>query len=221
MVLFLHFTTFSAFALEDALVLKGGFNVVRSKVEALSGTKDSFGGVGFNTHFGYKWTKWEGTLSSYVFWGKIESELQFDTNNRNISGFGTYQNVSFGPIIKRHSRILSPADTWTLYYGAGPQWSLKTIKISRFTNDDGGLGQNRKMTYQSFGGIAVIGIEEDLADAKLHPMYVELGYGYAKSNELSIVDISKVEETNILSKEDQKPDVTTHFFILSFGMSIF
>ncbi|GAB4410845.1 MAG: hypothetical protein OHK0056_14270 [Bacteriovoracaceae bacterium] len=98
----------SAFALEDSLVLKGGFNLVRSKVEALAGTNDTFGGVGFNTHFGYKWTSWEATLSSYVFWGKIESELQFDSNNQNISGHGTYQNVSFGPIVKRHSRVLSP-----------------------------------------------------------------------------------------------------------------
>ncbi|GAB4410842.1 MAG: hypothetical protein OHK0056_14260 [Bacteriovoracaceae bacterium] len=66
-----------------------------------------------------------------------------------------------------------------------------------------------------------MGLEEDLKDAKLHPMYIEISYGRSKSHQLSIVDVSKIEETNIVSREDRKPDVKTQYLILSFGMSIF
>jgi hypothetical protein len=214
------FLSTHTFAIENQMLLKAGPSFASAHLEAREGSKDDFGGWGFNTHFGKKWVKWETTFSSYVYWGKIESPLRFRAQEQDITGSGSYTHVSFGPIIKYHLNNYQIFEHWQFYLGAGPVWSHQAIKLDRFTTT-GSFNQNQKLTFSSFGGAFVFGIEENLPSKEMHPVYIELLYSYKKSDEASVVDLSKVTETNVLSSEERKQDIQGHFIMVSFGLLIF
>jgi hypothetical protein len=177
-------------------------------------------GIGFNTHFGYKWQAFEVALSSYIYWGNIEG-LIFQANNEVIQGDGSFRHVSFGPIFKYHFESAQPFEGWTLFSGIGPVWSLQTVKMKNFTSSGPNFNDNQKLTFESFGGLITIGLEEQLEHKEAHPAFIAFVYSYKKSRKLKVVDASDFSETNILSSEEGDQELSGHFIMINVGITLF
>jgi hypothetical protein len=210
----------STFAFENQMSLKGALSYTSSKIKAQAGTEDDTRGFGFNTHLGYRWKYFELDLSSYIYWGNIEG-LTFQANGETINGSGTFRHVSFGPIFKYHFQSPRLFTNWTFYTGVGPVWSLQTVKMKNFTSSGPKFIDTQKLTFDSFGGMLVIGIEEQLEHKEAHPAFLEIVYSYKNSYKLSVVDASDPVETNILSSQEADQELSGHYFMVSFGITIF
>lgn len=210
----------AAFAFQNQMSLKGALSFNSSKIQGQEGTEDDMKGIGFNTHFGYRWKYFELDLSSYIYWGDIEG-LSFVANGENINGSGSFRHVSFGPIFKYHFQSPKFFKTWTIYTGLGPVWSLQTVKLESFTSSGPIFQRDQKLTFDSFGGMLVLGIEEQLKHKEAHPAFIEIVYSYKKSYKLSVVDAADPVETNILSREEADQDLSGHYFMVSVGLTIF
>ncbi|MBT3585143.1 MAG: hypothetical protein HN509_09555 [Halobacteriovoraceae bacterium] len=208
-----------AFSYEDELVLKGGVNAGRMEITGFNGSEDNSGGVGFNTHFGYKWTKWEFALSSYIYYGKVD-QLAFQGNSSQINGNGSFRHVSFGPLLK-YLTDYQPFKNYNFYFGGGPSWSLQTIKLEDFRVVSGEFKRQHKLTYRSFGGLLVFGIEEQMAFKQQHPVYVEFVYSYMAASKVSVVDAGDFSDTNILSESKPGQSIETWFWMISAGIALF
>lgn len=210
----------STFSFENDLVLKGGISYTAAKIRGISGTEDSLNGTGFNTHFGYKWVNWEINLSSYIFWGEAE-DLTYRAQGTTYTGDGSLRHVSFGPTFKYTFNQFEPYKNWRLYAGLGPSWSLQTVKFDEPDDDQTVFNRNQKLTYESSGGFLFIGAEEQTKYKEMHPVYIEILYSYKDSKSLTVVDTTSTTETNILSKEESKQDLSGHYFMFTIGITIF
>ena len=200
------------------LALKGGVSSGLFRIDAKKNTQDIHSGWGFNTHFGYHWYKWELTASSYVSFGDV-SDLSFEVNGDDIQGDGKLRFVSISPNIRYYTDWWF-YEGWRFYVGAGPIWTLKTIKFDRYDSEKT-LGEDRKLTYESRGAMLILGVEELLPLKQLHPVYVELATGFTVSRELSVVDNSTPAETEILSSEPAHDEVQNYAIVLSLGITLF
>jgi len=213
-----------AYSFQDQLSLRGGANVVRGLIETfderidIPESEDDFKGFGFNTHFGYKWKDWELLGSSYNYFGKVE-HISLLVSNKIITGSGSYRHLGIGPLLRYHTPY-EPFKSWLLYLGAGPSWSLQTIKMKDFTTN-GNFNRDQKLTYESFGYTLSLGIEENLKYKNLHPVYFELVYSFKKSFKVSTVDASDFTETNILTSEETQQEIQSKTIYLSMGIVIF
>tara|TARA_R110002072_G_scaffold276051_1_gene437404 strand:- start:143023 stop:143694 length:672 start_codon:yes stop_codon:yes gene_type:complete len=218
---FIFILVTNLFAFENDLVLKGGLSYSNAKVKGISGTEDTMKGAGFSTHFGYRWTKWEVNFSSYIFWGEVD-ELTYRAQGQTFTGDAHLRHVSFGPTVKYIIQSFEPYKNWKFYTGLGPSWSLQTIKLDE---PDAGnqsiFDENHKLTYDSQGGFLFFGAEEQTKYKEMHPAYIEILYSYKKSKELKVVDSRDFTETNILSTEESKQDLSGHFFMVTIGITIF
>lgn len=203
-----------------AFNLKGGVSQTWAKLNGTQGSTDEMRGTGFNTHFGYKWKYFELSLSSYIYWGGVES-LSFQANGETITGEADFRHVSFGPVLRYQFRGVQPFKNWFLFAGLGPVWSLQTIKMKQFQSTGPKFSRNQKLTFDSTGGVLAIGLEEDLTYKEMHPVFIEFIYSYKKSHSLSIVDASNFVETNVLSTQEAEQDLSGSFFMLSIGFTVF
>lgn len=216
----LSFFIFEVHAYRYDFSLKGGISQTYAHINGTDKSEDLMHGTGFNTHFGYKWKYFELTLSSYIYWGEIEA-LTFNADGETITGEGTFRHVSFGPVLRYQFRGVQPFKNWFLFAGLGPVWSLQTIKMEEFTASGPKFNRNKKLAFESTGGVLAIGLEEDLPYKEMHPVFVEFVYSYKKSRKLSIVDASDFVETNILSSQEADQDLSGHFFMISLGFTVF
>lgn len=220
----LTFSMKQSFAFEDSLALRGGLNAVAGSIETfderedIPESEDHYGAFGFNTHFGYKWSDWEILASSYIHYGKIE-KISLLVNDEVVTGSGSLRHLNIGPLVRYHTGY-ELFKTWQVYLGAGPTWSLQTIKMKNFITN-GNFNGNQKLTYESFGYTLSIGIEENLKYKNLHPVYFEFVYGQQESYKVSVVESAKITETNILSTRDTEQEINSKFFYLSMGITIF
>ena len=210
----------SASAYRYKFFLKGGVSQVWADLHGTGNTEDEMHGTGFNTHFGYKWKYFELSFSSYIYWGEWE-DLTFNAEGETISGEGTFRHVSFGPVLRYQFRGVQPFKNWFLFAGIGPVWSLQTVKLDEFTSTGPKFNRNKKLAFESTGGVLSIGLEEDLPYKEMHPVFIEFVYSYKKSRKLSIVDASNFVETNILSTQEADQDLSGSFFMLSIGFTVF
>jgi hypothetical protein len=205
------------------LAVKSGLSYSWANIKTLQnrneGREDSMTGAGFNTHVAYKWTSWEFALSSYIFWGDADG-LRFRAQGNDIEGDATYRHVSFGPILRYTILSLPVYKNWHPYFGLGPSWSLQTIKMDE-PQTNGTFNSRQKLTYESRGGFLVLGLEEQVDFKEYHPVYIEFLYSYKKSRNLSVVDSNDPIETNILSTEETKQDLSGHFYMISIGITLF
>ncbi|MFZ8933261.1 MAG: hypothetical protein ACO20H_08090 [Bacteriovoracaceae bacterium] len=207
------------YAYQNELALKGGVGISVNTVQGKNNTEDTFVGYGFNSHFGYRLTKWEFNISSHVFFGKAKG-IEFEANNTTIVGNGVLRTVSFGPLIK-YITDFTPAKNWHFYVNFGPTWSIKTVKIEEYRTSGGTFKDNYKLTYISRGGIFAFGIEEILNYKQEHPVYLEFMYGYFRAHDVSLVDASDNTSVQILATESAGNDIEDHIFMVNFGMTIF
>lgn len=218
--LFLFLGLNSTWAYRYNMHLKGGISQGYGTIEGLE-SEEYAHGTGFNTHFGYKSKYFEVNLSSYIFWGEME-ELTFRARGEDITGEGTYRNVSFGPTLKYQYRGVQPFKNWFLYTSIGPMWSLQTVKFDDdFESTGSQFNTNQKLTFESYGGAFAIGLEEDLPYKEMHQVYIELLYTYMHTRKVSVVDKSDFTETNILSEEETNQNLSGHFLMISLGLTVF
>ncbi|TNF05162.1 MAG: hypothetical protein EP326_00770 [Deltaproteobacteria bacterium] len=204
---------------KNHLALKGGANYSVNRIKTKTKTDDYYGGWGFNTHFGYHWTYLELSGSSYIHFGKTE-ELEFVYNDTVVSGAGTVRFVSIAPMARIHT-TWEPKKNYRFYFGGGPIWSIETVKIQSTTTSLNAFQEQTKITYESNGGIAVFGIEEQTPFKEMHPAFMEISFIYQRSYRVSTVDTSKAAETNILSTQRSFNDLQTFNIVFSIGITIF
>jgi hypothetical protein len=218
LLIFLFFSS-PLYAYKNELALKGGVGLSLNTVQGKNNTEDTFVGYGFNSHFGYRFTKWEFNISSHVFFGKAKA-IEFSANNTTIVGTGVMRTVSFGPLFK-YLTDYTPYKNWHFFLSLGPTWSIKTVKIEEYRTSGGTFKENDKLTYISRGGIFSFGIEEILNYKQEHPVYLEFMYGYYRAHDVSLVDASDNTSVQVLSTESAGNDIEDHIFMVNFGMTIF
>ncbi|MBK26866.1 MAG: hypothetical protein CME70_22885 [Halobacteriovorax sp.] len=216
--LFFIFST-KAFAWQNDMSLKGGLGLSQATIHAFDKSEDHMTGFGFNTQFGYRFSKWEINLASYFYWGKID-DLRFRANGTSVVGSGVFRHVSFGPVFK-YIFEWQPKKGWHFYAGLGPTWSMQTVKLEQFQASSGDFNSDYKLTYISRGGMLAIGIEELLPFKEMHPVYFEILYSYKKSKDVSLVDASNFAEVRTISTEESEQDIRGSFIMINAGITLF
>ncbi|WP_372654615.1 hypothetical protein [Halobacteriovorax sp.] len=219
------------FAVENTMFLKAGINTSVTKLGVFEKDEDDddddkeiqgenyFGGFGFNTHFGYRWKRFELTASSSISFGKVK-DLAFKINENSFEGSGNYQNLMVSPNV-RYFIPWSPLNTWRISTGLGPIWSQQTIRLKEFTSSGDYAGKKFKLTYDSIGFGIGIGVEEHLKSKSLHPVYFSITYVRLYSVKSYLVDTTDSTKTNILSTSDAKNDVASDTITFSMGIILF
>lgn len=210
---------FKIFAFENDLVLKAGLGLSQASVHAFDESEDSFAGFGFNNQFGYRFIDWEINLASYIYWGKV-NDLRFKANGDLVQGTGGFRHVSFGPVLK-YTFKWRPVDGWNFYLGAGPSWSIQTIKLANFQVGPGVFSEKYKLTYISSGAMLAVGIEEILLFKEMHPVYLEIVYSYKVSQELTISDATDFTEVKTISEEESEQKIRSSFIMINAGIVLF
>lgn len=174
-------------------------------------------GYGFTTSVARRWTQFEIVFGSDVYFGKIK-DLTFVSENRSIRGSGHFRVVNLGPTVKYITPfvLLNKAQ---FYVGAGPNWSLQTFVFSDVVGV-GGFNNNNRVSFENYGGNIYFGIEEITPYKSSHPAYLELGYSYMNSYEVSIHDASKETDVITLSEKSSRK-FSGHYFIVRLGMTLF
>jgi len=227
---FIFLISKSSLAFNNEMFLKAGTNFSLNRLGVFEkeepGSDDRgiaehsyFGGFGFNTHFGYRWERYEFTISSTIVLGKVE-DLSFVINENSFKGSGNYQNLMVSPTL-RYFVPWKPLKEWRINLGTGPIWSQQTVRLKEFVSTGPFSGRNFKLTYDSVGWGISIGLEENLKYKEMHPVYVELSYVRLYSLRAYLVDTSDSTKSNVLSKSEAKKDVRAEALILSIGIVLF
>jgi len=201
------------------LSLRGGITFGKSKIRSFE-SSDDMDGFGFNTHLNYRYKHTDISLSSYIYWGSIE-ELAFKIAGEPIRGEGTFRSVSFAPIIRRPFRSIQFWKHWSPYVALGPSWSIQTIKLKEFQTNLSEFNKETKITYNSFGLVFAVGIEEFLPFKEMHSVYIEIGYNYSYSQKVSLIDFSDSQEVKSLYSLDDEDDLHIHSLLVSIGIVLF
>ena len=191
-------------------------------LQTAKGGRDSSGGVGLGTHLVYSpaWPKnWGMGISGHIHRGQVDNLTLSVPNggeDKIVDVDGDFQSV-----------FLSPTLRYTfgnIYLGAGPSWSLQTVKLSRSREN---FGSKQKFTYSSRGHLLLAGFqkncsyEKSVQWSKCIPFYFEFSYFYQKSRKFSIVDITRSNRVNTLSRHAASEHLNTHAFLLSIGSILF
>jgi hypothetical protein len=223
----------NAFAFENELFLKAGFNLGAARIGTFENVKDDdddedereisgsnyFGGFGFNTHVGYRWKRYEISASSTIYFGKVE-DLAFKVQENSFVGSGKYQNVMIHPTVK-YFIPWNPLDQWRIAIGVSPIFSQQTVRLNEYISAGSFQGDNFKLTYDSVGWGVSLGFEEHLEFKEMHPVYVEISYHQLYSVKSYLVDTTDPKKTNIINSEAAENDVGAEAIMLSMGIILF
>lgn len=213
----------NSFGYQEKFAMKGGVNGSYIHQQTFDISKEDLGGLGFNTHFGYRWTDWEINLSSYVSLGKFE-ELRLKAGDSVSDIEGLVRNVSFGPTFK-YFTDWHATKLYRVYVSFGPQWALQTFKIddSKDINipSEQIFSEDRKITHRSIGASFSIGAEEILDDKRDYPVYIEFAYQFLVSQKVFLVDISDRKKVETIVREEPSKHNDTHIYMLNLGMTFF
>lgn len=206
--------------LSKRLALKAGPSVAYRVLRADFHTEDRFFTPGLNTQVSFSITpQWHVALLGHIFLGK-NGNLDFDVNGQRLSGNGNYSAVSFGPVI-HYTFKQQLAPTWHYFTKLGPIWSMQTIKLDPFTDAQGRLRSDHKVTYQSSGGLIGVGIEEVLPYKSMHPFYAEIIFKYMQGRKVAVVDASDFTEIETITYDDKKTRINGMILLLNIGITVF
>src|SRR5690606_26318954 len=167
-------------------------------------------GIGFNTNFGYRFTRWEFNLTSFVALGEME-RLTYQIGNTRVQGEGSFNHASFAPTVRYYFDV-RPRGEWHWYIAAGPVWSINTFKLEDFVVDSGQFLEDYRYSYLSRGWLITIGLEEILPSKALKPAFIELLVAYQTAYEVSLLDNSDFKEVATLSTDDVRTNIYTTTF---------
>jgi hypothetical protein len=213
---------------QNVWALKGGPNLGFFGVETLDDmedlgveeTTDNFFAPGIHSSFGYRWDRFELLTTSTISISHVRG-LSFYANEQVIrmTEKARYNSLSISPQLRYHLPF-QPITGWRLFVGAGPVWSLQTLKLKNFQTS-GNFSKDQKLTYESFGSSIVIGLEEVVKFKKMHPVYWQLTITNMESKKVWIVDVKDPKESNILIKEESKQEIEDVHIVLSLGLTFF
>ena len=211
-MLFLGLCCFAQETLTNTFLLKGGVHYSWMDLQTVQGGQDSSGGVGLGTHLIYRPVRpknWEVGISGHIHRGRVD-DLTLNVWDQTMNVEGDFQSVFFAPTLRY--------TFGNFYLGAGPSWSLQTVKLS---------GNKQKLTYTSGGRLLLAGFQKNcfygksVEWSKCVPFYFEFSHFYQKSRKISIVDISRPNRVNTLSQRAASRHLNTHAFLLSIGSVLF
>lgn len=214
------------------LFLKGGLSAGGVSIETLDDVTPAqdpnndldesyseFASFGLSSSFGYMLTDWEFSGFSTINFGKVK-DLSFFAGGDIINGSGTYRGVAIGPLVKYYTPF-KIKENWKLYFGAGPSWSIQTIKLTSFSSVKGTFTDNQKLAIESFGMTLVLGLQEQVLFKEMHPVFFELVYAHRNAYKISTVDASKFTETSVLTTDEKGQDIEESMLLFNMGIVLF
>ncbi len=167
--------------------------------------------VGVTSRFGKRFLPYELGILSDIGFGKVSNVKFLENQTTTVEGKGHYRYVSVSPYIK-YNLPYKITNTWELYSGIGPQWSLQTIVLSDVLNNSN-FNTKKRISFENFGAGIFIGIEENLSFKEMHPTFLELGFAYAASYKVSVIDASNFKDVKTLSSRNGDDLKSTYFFV--------
>jgi hypothetical protein len=202
------------------IALKAGPSISYRTLHADFNTEDHFVTPGINTQVSISFTnQWHLALQGHIFMGKND-KLEYELNGQRLPGQGSYSSVSFGPVIQYiFEQEIKP--TWHYYIKTGPLWSMQSLKLQPFRDNQGVIRSQHKVTYESGGAMIGLGVEEILPYKKLHPVYVELVFKYMQGRKITLVDASDFTEVERVSYDDRETQINGFTLLLNMGITVF
>lgn len=176
-----------------------------------------------NTQVSWYLGKFEFTANALMSFGKVD-EIEHILADQTFTGEGKVFDVAISPLIKYELPIALKSGQWPMYLGAGPAWSLYTLRFRDNQAIDAGFdvkSDRYKLTYDTFGYNIVLGVEELTAYKDMHPVYIEFVYSYRKSKKISLVDTEQFIETNIVKEQKAHQEIKYHSLMIIMGMTFF
>ncbi|EQC44085.1 hypothetical protein M899_2233 [Bacteriovorax sp. BSW11_IV] len=217
-ILLLFLASLNSFGFSNQLVLRGGILAAKTTMGTSLESNDDFGGYGLSSSFGYKLENLEFLLSSNAYVGKVEN-IRFEVHKNMIQGTGKIRTVDFTPTLK-YTLDFNIYKNWALFGSIGPSWVLHSINLDNFTSNNTSFS-NTKLSYDARGIVASIGVEEQVEEKELRPVFIQLLFSYYKSRKVSLVDISNSKEIQILSEEESRQGIKTITWMVNMGLVIF
>lgn len=197
------------------LGLSSGFTLVRTYQNKI----DEVPAIGFNTHFGYRFKKWELNTSSYVNVSSLEKS-RHRVANTTFNAEGRFRSVTFAIMAKYiFEKKIKKTNIWNPYISLGPAIGLQTFKFESITNlSENSISTNDKLTYDTFGLIFALGVEE-LLEKNSYPVYMELSYKIQRTHELSKVNGTQKKQQTVF-RENPRERFTEHSLLFTLGMTV-
>lgn len=206
----------------DRLAIKGGFGL--SYVDISRGVQEEkFFTPAINTQLSWYQGRFEFTANALLSFGKID-EITHEIDDKVFAGEGKVFDLSISPIIKYELPYALKSGLWPTYIGAGPAWSLYTLRFRDNQALDAGFevsSDRYKLTYDTVGYNIVLGAEELTRYKDMHPVYIELIYSYRKSRKISLVDTEKFLEADIVEFRRSHKRLEYHSIMLIMGVTFF
>lgn len=206
----------------DRLAIKGGLGLSYVDISRDS-LEDKFFTPAINTQLSWYVGKFEFTANALMSFGKVD-EIEHILAEKTFAGEGKVFDVAISPMIKYELPFALKSGRWPMYLGAGPAWSLYTLRFRDNQAIDAGFdvkSDRYKLTYDTFGYNIVLGTEELTAYKDMHPVYIEFVYSYRKSKKLSLVDTEQFIETNIIQEQKIHRMIEYHSLMIIMGMTFF
>lgn len=212
---------FSAQAYENLWAIKVAGSLGYSELKSFEDSRESAFAIGFNTHFGYRFKRFEINASSYVNISKFEG-VKLQSNENIWIGKGDFRSVSFGPTMKYFYLLPKKNKTWGWYIGGGPLLGIQTFKYDDdddITVESGTYNASNKTTFDSKGFILLWGREEYIAKSK-RPVFFEISYKYLAGNRLAAVG-GKPTLVRLEFSDKTSYKVREHAAVFSMGITLF
>jgi hypothetical protein len=100
-------------------------------------------------------------------------------------------------------------------------WSLQSLKLQPFRDNQGTTRSKHKVTYDSVGALIGLGVEEILPYKKLHPVYAEIVFKYMQGRKVTLVDASDFTEVERVSYDDRETQINGFIILLNMGITVF
>lgn len=217
--LFSFFVSGLVEAYQNDFALKGGVSFAFSHLKYIDHTEDNAAGVGFNTNFGYRFTRFEFNLTSFIALGEME-RLTYQIGNTRVQGEGSFNHASFAPTLRYYFET-RPAGQWHWYVSAGPVWSINTFKLDDFTVESGLYKDEYRYSYLSRGWMISFGLEEILASKSLMPAYAEILIAHQTAYQVALLDNSDFKEVTTLATNRVRTNIYTTTVMLNIGIVFF
>tara|TARA_R110000868_G_scaffold156866_4_gene383953 strand:- start:2742 stop:3419 length:678 start_codon:yes stop_codon:yes gene_type:complete len=208
-----------SFGYENEFALKAGASVAYSHLKYIDHSEDNAGGVGFNTNFGYRFSRFEFNLTSFTAFGEME-KLTYQIGGTRVDGEGSFNHASFGPTLRYYFDV-RPNGKWHWYVAVGPIWSINTFKLEDFTVQSGTYRKQYRYSYNSRGWMFTIGLEEAFANKILNPAYIELLVAYQTAYQVSLLDNSDFKQVLTLESDKVRTNIYSTTVMINFGLIVF
>lgn len=206
----------------DRLAIKGGFGLSYVDISR-DEQEEKFFTPAINTQLSWYQGRFEFTANALLSFGKID-EVTHQIDDKVFAGEGKVFDLSISPIIKYELPVALKNGLWPVYIGAGPAWSLYTLRFRDNQALDAGFdvsSERYKLTYDTVGYNIILGAEELTRYKDMHPVYIELIYSYRKSRKISLVDTEKFLEADIVEFRRAHKRLEYHSLMVIMGVTFF